>query len=407
VYPERDLRQKLKPHALFSGLGPGEFDALFAQLRVEDFRNPDRGVVVFEQDAPATSCFLVVEGAVDIVLSGQVVGRCRPGQLIGELGLIGGADRHQATAVAAEPSTLIEIGPDLFRELLGKSAAFSQNVVRALAAKLRFTTDDSARAKAAESRYFHILSSHVSPPVLQYLMARDYGVEVPQMLPNAVVMFADVQDYSRLTLKITDPVKLAAQLNEYFGRMTSLVHEHEGVVNAFLGDGLLAYWGFPKLPKDALDKALVCATKMHAEARQFKLGIGQIVNRIGLAAGDVFCGIVGQPPVEQFTILGSVVNLAARLEQANKVTGTSILVEKKAFRRAIERMADDLPPGFGPFIPFQVEARGFGGEVECLGLRYDGPSTHGKKRTVRHELGRKRPLLGRRASMGSLSKDSL
>jgi class 3 adenylate cyclase len=373
VHSEPDLRQLLRLHTLFAGIEAEEFEALFSQVAVRSIRHFDTGSVVFEKGMAAQSCFVVLEGAVDVLVSGQRVGRCDAGQLLGELGLIGGDDVHQADAVAAEASILLEVPADQFGGLLSKSPTFSLNVVRALAGKLRWTTDDSARSKVKGGRYHDVLKRHVSPPVMQFLLARHLGMEVPQMLHHAIVLFADIQDYTRHTQDMTDPVRLAEELSRYFRHMTTLVHAHGGVVNAFLGDGLLAFWGFPAMPENGESLALDCALKMHAEASCFTLGSGPIANRIGLAAGEVFCGIVGHPPVEQFTILGDVVNLAARLEQANKETGTGILLACEALGEAAQRLRGSLPEGFGDFVDVSVEAKGYARPIDCLGLRYQQP----------------------------------
>ena len=359
--------------ALFSGMDDAELAAVVKRLSRKFIRHFDNGEVIFRTGETPDSCFIIINGEVEIRVGGVRIGNCRAGQLLGERALVENSPRS-ADATAVRPGLLMELQRAVFEDLLRESHTFARNVVKVLAQKLRWSVSDAVRSQSTEDRYFRILSNHLSAAALDYLVADSVGLEVPRMLDNAVVMFADIEDYARLTTHITDPVELADCLSDYLGGMTDLVHRHGGVINSFLGDGILAYWGFPEFAENTPLAALECALEMRRTAGRFRLGRGQIVSRIGLAAGEVFCGVVGKPPVQRFTILGSVVNLAARLEQANKETGTSVLATREPFSGAAHKLSSSSLRGFSPAEEYDVRVKGFTDEVDCLGLRFNPTS---------------------------------
>lgn len=135
-----------------------------------------------------------------------------------------------------------------------------------------------------------------------------------------------------------------ALLNDFFAAMVAIVDEHHGIINKFLGDGFLAVFGAPLADPRAAANALAAAQAMIASvedwnrtnpARALRIGIG-------IHAGDAVTGTVGSPQRKEYTVIGDTVNLAARLEQLTKETGSQLLVSDAVHDAAALSGASDL-----------------------------------------------------------------
>jgi adenylate cyclase len=120
--------------------------------------------------------------------------------------------------------------------------------------------------------------------------------------------------------------------------MTEIILAHRGTVDKFIGDAIMAFWGAP-LPL-ADHAALACETALEMQAAMRPLqesweaqGFPRISTRIGLHTGPVVAGNVGSKKRFNYTVMGDSVNLAARLERANKFYGTEIMLSEATYRR--------------------------------------------------------------------------
>jgi len=147
---------------------------------------------------------------------------------------------------------------------------------------------------------------------------------------SATVMFADIADFTGLTetLGATGTVNM---LNEYFTEMVEAVFEHHGTLDKYIGDAIMAVFGAPfPAPEDA-DNAVACAISMHQRLALFNAartvaGKQPIRIRIGINSDQVVTGNIGSERRMDYTVIGDGVNVAARLEQANKQFGTQTLI---------------------------------------------------------------------------------
>jgi class 3 adenylate cyclase len=362
---------KLGTHPLFEGMTTTEVEGVARRLGPQDVYHLHPADVLFRQGDAAEACFLVERGEVRLEVDGVPYATVRGPQVLGERALVLG-ERRSATAIVLRPGPVVVLRREVFHDLLGGNVIFARNVARLLSEKLRWSIKDKARAQASESSYFSILSNHMSKEALDALTASEMGVQGPRRLERCVVLFGDIANYSGLTLDVDDPTTIADELSEYFAEMCRLIHGYGGVVNSFLGDGILAYWGFPEWSDEFPGAALACALEMRRSCGDFSLGTGKVVNRVGLAVGPVFCGVVGKAPVQRFTILGPVVNLAARLEQGNKKFGTTVLTRGPEFRKALGGLPPALLGDFDPPEEHRFQPKGFGGRTRCLGFTYRG-----------------------------------
>ncbi|MEM7399273.1 MAG: adenylate/guanylate cyclase domain-containing protein [Pseudomonadota bacterium] len=149
-----------------------------------------------------------------------------------------------------------------------------------------------------------------------------------QLLPKrrlATVLFADLEGFTALSKRVSSEMLLRV-LNEYFEEAGAIITAHGGTITQFQGDALLASFNVPIDADDHAFDAVCAATELveMAASRTFE-GEGLRV-RIGINTGDVAAGAVGGADRLTYTIHGECVNIAARLEQLNKETGTQILM---------------------------------------------------------------------------------
>jgi len=151
------------------------------------------------------------------------------------------------------------------------------------------------------------------------------------------IFFSDVRNFTTITEQ-SDPIELIALLNEYLTAMTEIIFKHDGIVDKFIGDGILAYWGaFTPGKNHALlaAKASLEMTRRLEELNREWQSVGRqpISIGIGLNTGEVIFGNVGSGKKVEFTVIGDAVNLASRLEGLNKQFGTSIIISESTRSR--------------------------------------------------------------------------
>jgi adenylate cyclase len=153
------------------------------------------------------------------------------------------------------------------------------------------------------------------------------------------VLFGDLVGFTSLSERLT-PLVMVTLLNRHFGLQALAVQKHKGVVDKFVGDSIVAFWG-PPFVKTEEQATLACHA---AEAQLLALdslrrelpditGLRRDVPRIdlciGISTGEVVVGNIGSENTRSYTVVGDSVNVAARLERANRVYGTQILINER------------------------------------------------------------------------------
>jgi PAS domain S-box-containing protein len=173
----------------------------------------------------------------------------------------------------------------------------------------------------------HIINGNGSPPT---------AVEA-----EATIVFVDIRDFTELTDDL-DPKQAVSTLNDFFEIAVPVITDHGGHVNKFIGDGLLAVFGPASADADHADRALQAVMTLVDRVRcEFD---GAIEIGVGMHTGRVIAGNVGGGGRLDFTVIGDVVNTAARIEAATRLTGDTILLSEEvrmhlgeAELKAIER----------------------------------------------------------------------
>lgn len=173
--------------------------------------------------------------------------------------------------------------------------------------------------------------------IVERIIAR--GVRTTADRKDVTILFADLVGFTRMSEGL-DPAVLVEILNGYFRRMSRVIADHRGHVSKFIGDGILALFGAlernPWQVNDAVQAALAMQAELRAYNRELKSeGLPELRAGIGLHHGPVVAGIIGSSELVEFTVIGSTVNIAARVEHLTRVHGADILVTE-AVRRALD-----------------------------------------------------------------------
>jgi len=149
---------------------------------------------------------------------------------------------------------------------------------------------------------------------------------------EVTVLFSDIRRFTTMTegMSARDTVSM---LNDYFTEMVEVVLRNEGLLDKFIGDSIMAVFGAPLTSLRHADNALTTAIEMTQALRSFNAGRlhdgrEPIKIGIGISTGQVIAGSVGSVKRMDYTVIGDSVNLAARLESANKFYGTSVLISE-------------------------------------------------------------------------------
>jgi adenylate cyclase len=180
-----------------------------------------------------------------------------------------------------------------------------------------------------ETRVRNTMARYVAKEVVDQLLASGEDVLEGSALV-ATVLFADIRRFSLMSETMT-PRHTVSMLNEFFTEMVEVIFTRGGMLDKYMGDGLMAIFGAPVVGAADADNALYVANDMIRalgafNSRRARRGSEPIEIGIGLATGEVLAGSVGASKRLEYTAIGNNVNLAARLESANKYYGTAVLL---------------------------------------------------------------------------------
>ncbi len=185
-----------------------------------------------------------------------------------------------------------------------------------------------------EKRLKGTLARYMDKSVADQLMSMD--TELGGKMQEVTILFSDIRDFSGLSesMDATDTVSL---LNEYFSTMVDVIFNNGGLLDKYIGDALLAVFGAPFTKEDDADRSIHAAVEMMRALQEFNRHRNhrnkKIVDiGIGINTGRVLIGNIGSIKRMDYTCIGDDVNLASRLEGANKYFGTNILASDNTIR---------------------------------------------------------------------------
>lgn len=189
--------------------------------------------------------------------------------------------------------------------------------------------------RSALSRFF---PPAVLGPVLQ---SREFGL-VPQDL-EVSVLFSDISGFTAMSSTMA-PRDVIGILNKYFPVMAAIVFKHEGTLEKYIGDALMAIWGAPNSHHDDADRALRAALDMRRALRDLNAELAQPLEvHMGLNAGPVAFGNIGSADYQQFAAIGDATNVASRV--CSLAGNGEILISETLRLRLQDRYdLETLPP---------------------------------------------------------------
>jgi adenylate cyclase len=183
--------------------------------------------------------------------------------------------------------------------------------------------------KLERNRITRRFSTYVDPALVNYVIEHPDEKVTEGQEREMTVVFTDLAGFT--TISETLKEKVIPLLNEYLGLMSSIIKKHNGLVNKFLGDGIMFFFNAPRPnPRHAID-AVETVLEMQQELIGFnegllKRGLPAITMRAGITTGSMVVGDAGGMGRSDYTVIGDNVNLAARLESANKATDTKVMM---------------------------------------------------------------------------------
>jgi class 3 adenylate cyclase len=190
------------------------------------------------------------------------------------------------------------------------------------------------------------LQRQLDPAIIEYL-SDPYAILIQNKVMTIVLW--DISNFSKLTEDFKDhPELIAVFLNEYLGVAVPIIHEYGGIVDKFIGDGILAYFGFNDRDDGRVgaSNAVLAALKLKESFQIFKqywLDIWKTVTNVdisidikcGINTGSVLVGLMGSQERDQFTVIGTHVNLASRLEGIAE--GDQIVISQYTKEKVLEK----------------------------------------------------------------------
>ncbi len=194
-------------------------------------------------------------------------------------------------------------------------------------------------------RIRNILGQYVSPAMLQNVLENykeDYFKAEVGSKEFLTVFFSDIRGFTSLSEKLAVE-KVVEMLNRYLSCMVNIIFQHQGTLDKFIGDAIVAFWGAPVKIKDHAYKAVLSALRMQNELYEMNTenlaaGLPKLNIGIGIHTGEVILGNIGSEKKLDYTVIGDSVNLTSRLEGLTKSYNAGILITQDTWELVREKI---------------------------------------------------------------------
>jgi len=182
----------------------------------------------------------------------------------------------------------------------------------------------------ARRAVIELFGQYVSPELVRRMARRPQDYPIESQNKRLTILFADVRGFTRIAESM-EPQALREYLNRFLTRMTEVVHRHEGTVDKYMGDAIMAFWGAPIDDAKQEDNAVAAALDMQKAIQQLNeefevRGWPLLAIGVGINSGTARVGDMGSQLRRTYTAIGDAVNLAARLEALTKRFNLPVLV---------------------------------------------------------------------------------
>ena len=185
-----------------------------------------------------------------------------------------------------------------------------------------------------------MFGQYLSPKVVEDLVDDPSKIQLGGEEREMTAFFSDIQGFSAISERLT-PTELVQLLNDYLTDMCDIIISSEGTVDKFEGDAIMAFWGAPTRQSDHAQRACFAAIDMNNRLIELRVkavqeGITPLTVRMGVNTGQMVVGNMGSSQRMNYTIMGDAVNLASRLEGANKAYGSGMMISESTYRSCEE-----------------------------------------------------------------------
>ncbi|MBM2811449.1 MAG: adenylate cyclase [Chloroflexi bacterium] len=213
-------------------------------------------------------------------------------------------------------------------------AALLLTLFSVTAYRVLFEQSETRATRAAMGKY-------LSPAILNEVLKDPGRLRLSGEKRIMTCLFTDIRGFTTISERL-DPETLVRILNEYLTEMTNIVHQWQGVLDKYMGDAIMAWWGAPTDQPDHAYRACMTAIEMRAKLRMLHdrwqdTGLPQLEMGVGINTGPMVYGNTGSNERFDFTVLGDSVNLASRLEGVNKEYGSNIIITEMTYANVKDR----------------------------------------------------------------------
>ncbi|RLQ23814.1 response regulator [Seongchinamella sediminis] len=169
---------------------------------------------------------------------------------------------------------------------------------------------------------------YLSDEIVTDILERPEGLELGGDLRRVTIMMSDIRGFTTLSEQLA-PAQVVTLINRYLGAMTDIIMAHQGTIDEFIGDAILAVFGAPMRRDDDADRAVQCALEMQAAMEEINRlnredGLPEISTGIALNTGDVIAGNIGSERRSKYGFVGHPMNVTSRIEDVT--AGGEILI---------------------------------------------------------------------------------
>ena len=316
-----------------------------------------------------------VEEGARIVLANQLTAQRANLALVGVSALVGLMLAWLVTRSLTRPIEILRAGAYAVRagQLDGEVPITSRDEI----GDVTVAFNEMVAGLRSKERMRKTFGRYVDPRIVSRLLEDGSDGIVAGEKRHATVYFSDLAGFTGIAERLA-PTTVVTLINAYFAEMAAPIQNRAGIIDKFIGDGVMAFWVPPFAdPDEQAASACAAALEQQRLLTQFQARVPELLGlrrdvpklamRIGLATGDVVVGSVGSQSARSFTVMGDTVNFSSRLEGANKAYGTSIMIDEETCRLAggaiVTRELDSIAV-VGRTEPLRVfELVGMAGEV--------------------------------------------
>lgn len=222
---------------------------------------------------------------------------------------------------------------------------------------------ETQKANQEKADFQNKLSRYVSYQVANKII--EENIDLKGERKRVAILFCDIRSFTEISEKL-DAQEVVNFLNEYFGFMIDIVFEFGGTLDKFIGDAVMAVYGVPFNLENNEEMAVRSAVKMRELVETYNEGrrkknLNDIKIGIGIHSGEVIAGNIGSDRRMEYTVVGSTVNIASRIEALNKTFKTDILITEQVYEKtkdiiAVEKQESVLVKGINtPMTTYYIK----------------------------------------------------